>query len=157
MPRLVLQPIAENSIVHGFVDLEEEMGSLSLRVWREDEKLYFEIEDNGRGMTAEEIAEVFHGKERQPEDNYSIGLENVFSRLKLNFKEAAGLEIESEPGHYTRTRIRMPALSRKEEAEKERITGEEKKADKVRKMGKERTTGKGRETEKEEEMKKEGE
>ena len=44
-----------------------------------------------------------------------------------------------------------------EEAEKERITGEEKKADKVRKMGKERTTGKGRETEKEEEMKKEGE
>ena len=46
MPRLVLQPIAENSIVHGFVDMEEEMGSLSLKVWREDERLYFEIEDN---------------------------------------------------------------------------------------------------------------
>ena len=51
------------------------------------------------GMTAREISEVFHGKERKPEDNYSIGLENVFSRLKLNFKEAASLEIESEPGH----------------------------------------------------------
>lgn len=120
MPRLVLQPIAENSIVHGFVDMEEEMGRLSLKVWREDEWLYFEIEDNGKGMTSQEISEVFRGKERKPEDNYSIGLENVFSRLKLNFKEAASLEIESEPGCYTRTRIRIPAISREKEEEMEK-------------------------------------
>lgn len=113
MPRLVLQPIAENSIVHGFVDMEEEIGSLRLRVWREGGSLFFEIEDNGKGMDAEEIAGVFKGKERSPEDNYSIGLENVFSRLKLNFKEEASLEIESEPGRYTRTRIRIPVVGLK--------------------------------------------
>ena len=134
MPRLVLQPIAENSIVHGFVDMEEEMGSLSLRVWREDEKLYFEIEDNGRGMTGEEISEVFHGKERKPEDNYSIGLENVFSRLKLNFKEAASLEIESEPGCYTRTRIMIPVISGEKGEEAGKVRGT-KKEEETKKRG----------------------
>lgn len=113
MPRLVLQPIAENSIVHGFVDMEEEMGRLLLRVWRGEDKLFFELEDNGKGMTREEIASVLVPRERRPEDNYSIGLENVFSRLKLNFKEACSLDIESEPGKYTRTRIVIPAVQSK--------------------------------------------
>ncbi len=159
MPRLVLQPIAENSIVHGFVDMEEEMGSLSLKVWREDERLYFEIEDNGKGMTAREISEVFHGKERKPEDNYSIGLENVFSRLKLNFKEAASLEIESEPGRYTRTRIRIPVISwkRGEEAEKEEKAGKGEEAGKGEKAGKGEEAEKVRGTKKEKETKKRGE
>lgn len=120
MPRLILQPIAENSIVHGFVDLEEEMGRLSLRVWQKDKHLFLELEDNGKGMTDEEIAGLLTRRERRPDDNYSIGVENVFSRLQLNFKDACSMEIESKPGKYTRTKIMIPVIH----ATKKEVEGE---------------------------------
>ncbi|MDO5417683.1 MAG: sensor histidine kinase [Lachnospiraceae bacterium] len=115
MPRLVLQPIVENSIVHGFADMDEEMGHLDIRVRKEGEKLCLEVEDNGCGMTEEEINHILTPKERRADDNYSIGIENVFSRLKLHFKEQCELEMESEPGKYTRTRIRIPAVYQEKE------------------------------------------
>ena len=109
IPRLVLQPVVENSIVHGFSQMEEEIGHLTIRCFLQDGLLCLEVQDNGKGMTPEEISQVLEKKERRPDDNYSIGLENVFSRLKLYFKDACRLEIESQPGGGTVTRIMIPA------------------------------------------------
>lgn len=116
MPRLVLQPIVENSIVHGFADMEEEMGQLIIRVGMEGDKLYLEVWDNGSGMTEESIAGVLERKERSPDDNYSIGIENVCSRLQLHFKEEFHITMKSKPGSYTRTRLVIPAVRKEEES-----------------------------------------
>ncbi|MEG0813532.1 MAG: histidine kinase [Clostridium sp.] len=110
IPRLILQPIVENSIVHGFEDMGEDMGHLELTVYREDTFIYFEIKDNGKGMTAEEVDHLLHPKERAENDNYSIGIENVYNRLKLNFKENCDMKIESELGSYTKTIIKLPII-----------------------------------------------
>lgn len=122
MPRLVLQPVVENSIVHGFADMGEGIGQLIIRVSMEEERfcleeerLCLEVEDNGAGMGPEKIAQILKGKVRRPDDNYSIGIENVFSRLSLHFKEAFQMEMESEPGVYTKTRILIPAEKKQEE------------------------------------------
>ena len=109
MPRLVLQPIVENSIVHGFADMGEDMGRLSIRIGMEEGSLLLEVWDNGAGMEPEEIVKILQGKDRRPDDNYSIGIENVFSRLTLHFKEQCKMEMDSKPGVYTRTRILIPA------------------------------------------------
>lgn len=108
MPRLILQPIVENSIVHGFMDMGEDMGHLHINIWREDSKLYLEVVDNGKGMDAKAIQNVQSPKSREENDNYNIGIDNTFSRLKLYFGEECDLSMESEPGKYTRTRISMP-------------------------------------------------
>lgn len=116
LPRLVLQPVVENSITHGFEELTEELGKIEVSVYQKDGFLSLSVWDNGRGMSREEIDLVLKGRSREKDDNTSIGLENVQARLRLNFGPAAGLELESEPGRFTRTTLRLPlpACTRKE-------------------------------------------
>lgn len=85
------------------------MGRLSIRIGMEEGSLLLEVWDNGAGMEPEEIVKILQGKDRRPDDNYSIGIENVFSRLTLHFKEQCKMEMDSKPGVYTRTRILIPA------------------------------------------------
>lgn len=49
VPPLLIQPYAENAIWHGLLHRTEQGGSLEIRLWRNDDKLYIEIEDNGVG------------------------------------------------------------------------------------------------------------
>lgn len=110
VPRLVLQPLVENSIVHGFTELEEELGLLKITIAKAGEQLCLEVWDNGKGMSQAAIARVFADTSRAKNDNYSIGLENVCSRLRLKFKEHCSFVIESEVGVFTRMIIRLPAV-----------------------------------------------
>ena len=97
--------IAQNSLSAGAglvtltVDEDSGADSLTLRV-----------EDDGRGMTQEEIECLLHPKERLDDDNTSIGIENVLGRLKLNFGEQCAVWMEGRQGCYTRTFLRIPKL-----------------------------------------------
>lgn len=113
VPRLILQPVVENSIVHGFSEAEDEIGQIWLRAAIRDGFLVITVEDNGKGMRKEELGQVL--KEEGPRDGGSIGLFNVNSRLILNFGKDSGLVMESEEGKGTRTVIRIP-VSREEHA-----------------------------------------
>lgn len=108
LPRLLLQPVVENSITHGFTEMEEELGQIDVTARREGDALCLMVRDNGCGMTQEQIAQILHGRARAADDNTSIGLENVLARIRLNFGGKARMEIESEPGQYTQTTIRLP-------------------------------------------------
>lgn len=120
LPRLTLQPILENAITHGFDELTEELGQIEVSVYRREGFLCLSVWDNGRGMTPEEINLVLGERRRKKDDNTSIGLENVQARVKLNFGESARLEIESDPGAFTRVTLRLPlAGCTLAEAEKE--------------------------------------
>ena len=110
MPRLILQPIVENSIVHGLAEKEDDIGHLKISLEEEKESILFTVEDDGRGMTQEEIECLLHPKERLDDDNTSIGIENVLGRLKLNFGEQCAVWMEGRQGCYTRTFLRIPKL-----------------------------------------------
>ena len=103
VPRLILQPIVENSIVHGLAEKEDDIGHLTVRLKASGDSLIFTVEDDGRGMTEEEIRQLLTHRERAEGDNTSIGVENVLSRLKLNFGSRYGIRMESQPGQYTKT------------------------------------------------------
>ncbi len=108
VPRLILQPIVENSIVHGFSGNEEEIGKIIVSAYREKGFLHLIIEDNGKGMTEDEIRRILEGGEMGEDDHTSIGISNVNTRLVLNYGEDCGLALESEKGRFTRTSIRIP-------------------------------------------------
>jgi len=119
LPRLTLQPVVENSITHGFDEMDEELGQIQISVYQTEKFLCLAVWDNGRGMTDEQIELLLGGRARRQDGNSSIGLENVQARLRLNFGEAARIKFESKLQKFTRVTLEIPlrSLSRKEEKE----------------------------------------
>lgn len=115
VPRLILQPLVENSIVHGFNG--EDFGHLVITAKRDNHQLLLKVWDNGQGMTEDKIWKVFHREDQRENDNTSIGLENVIARLKLNFGEECQIEIQSEPEKFTEITLKLP-IAEKEKNEK---------------------------------------
>ncbi|GMQ64715.1 sensor histidine kinase [Vallitalea maricola] len=102
IPKLILQPIVENAIVHGFENIEEK-GMLIIRGYRKDDNLYFEVLDNGIGMNREQIEKALS----KTSDDH-IGLYNVDQRVKLYYGNLSGVNIESKPDIGTKVIIKIP-------------------------------------------------
>ena len=98
IPRLLLQPLVENSVIHGIEPLEEG-GLLKLKaveVRRSGEKgADIVIEDNGLGFDASEF-----------EKKVNIGLSNVRQRLQIAFPDGS-FGLESKPGAGTRIELKI--------------------------------------------------
>lgn len=104
--KITLQPIIENAINHG-LDLLVEEGRIDVQVRQEGEDILFVVQDNGVGMSQEQIRQILR---RGPSDRTGIGIKNVDERLKIYFGTAYGLHITSEPDVGTRVEIRMPRI-----------------------------------------------
>ncbi|QUH29057.1 sensor histidine kinase [Vallitalea guaymasensis] len=102
IPKLILQPIVENAIVHGFENIDEK-GMLIIRGYRKEDNLYFEVLDNGIGMNEEQIEEALS----KTNDDH-IGLYNVDQRVKLYYGSLSGVTIESKPDKGTKVIIKIP-------------------------------------------------
>ena len=112
MPHLVLQPIVENSIIHGILSLKSRRGQISIKGYREGDMLCFSVTDNGKGMTEDEIGHIlFEEKNNQETGRFnSIGVSNINKRLQLLFGSEYGLSISSSVNLYTTVLVRMPAV-----------------------------------------------
>ena len=86
-------------------------GEITLKVWKEEEDLYFSVRDNGLGMTAEQVESLFSDSIHVTSKKGSgIGVKNVNERIKLYFGEEYGLMIHSEPDEGTEITIHLPAV-----------------------------------------------
>jgi two-component system sensor histidine kinase YesM len=102
VPKFFLQPIVENSILHGF-EGRNSGGILSLHAKKQEENIIFTVSDNGKGMvnTVQE-----HLVQKSQEG--SIGLSNVYQRLTLIYGENYTVDLQSEPGIGTCFRLTLP-------------------------------------------------
>jgi two-component system LytT family sensor kinase len=100
VPSMILQPLVENSIKHGFAR-KVGVGSIVIRSRREDGRAVIEIEDDGMGFVLERL--------EQPMSS-GIGLANVRERLRVIYGATYQLTLTSEPGRGTIARIEMPEL-----------------------------------------------
>ena len=103
--KLILQPLIENAIYHGIS--KEEDGAIIIRAFTKDDLMIFEIENNGYGLTKDQIEKIYSNiisKEKKT----GIGIKNVYQRLKLYYSEKADLEIESILDKNTIIRLSFP-------------------------------------------------
>ncbi len=96
IPRLLIQPIVENAILHG-IGKSERYGILTIegeRQWGENKII---IDDNGIGMSPEQLAELQHKISMPMDQEMSCGLWNVHQRLLYQFKDNSGLILSQSP------------------------------------------------------------
>lgn len=105
--RLSLQPIVENAVFHGIKGMGEK-GIVKIRGYDNGKGIVINIEDNGKGMTKEEIDNIILSFQNDDFDKKNIGIKNVDRRLKLIYGKSAGLKIESELGKYTKVSMIIP-------------------------------------------------
>lgn len=102
IPPLILQPLVENAINHG-VKKRKGVGRIVLRVKEEAETFRFEVEDDGAGMTQEQINTILSKTWYQGK---GVGIVNVNKRLLKYYGQ--GLYIESVPGEGTLVYFKVP-------------------------------------------------
>lgn len=115
--KLTLQPILENAINYG-VDPMDDCGEIRVCVRKEGELLVLSVEDNGIGMSEEEVELLLTDNNRVPKHGSGVGLINIHNRLQILFGKEYGLVIESEPDEGTRVSIQIPAILYTEENRK---------------------------------------
>ena len=109
IPRISIQPLVENSIIHGFSGLEKQ-GSIQIHGFKEGHKIIIRISDNGVGGNIEKIKSILAqpGTEHEKEKFSSIGIKNVQERLKLFYGEEYGLFVSDSPSGGVTIEIRIP-------------------------------------------------
>lgn len=112
--KLIVQPLVENAIYHG-MDYMYEEGEIQIRAYRFEDEIYIDVEDNGPGMTEEQISHLRKRKQVTSRSKGSgIGFSNVEERIQLFYGKAYGMEVYSEPDEGTLIRIHIPFQALKE-------------------------------------------
>ena len=99
VPKLILQPIIENSIEHGFrgdVPFLIEIGVYHIR-----DDLVMTVRDNGIGMNRSKLRKIQRLLKEQPEDTTYVGLVNCHRRLQLFYGDYYGITVDSREGKGT--------------------------------------------------------
>lgn len=107
IPKLTLQPLVENSVLHGF-DKSNPNPIIHINGWETRNYLYIVITDNGRGMSGNDLIQLRHSLSDSSGSKDSIGLRNVNQRFKLLFGELFGVNIESIVDIGTEITLHMP-------------------------------------------------
>lgn len=111
IPKMSLQPIVENAIYHGIEEMAEDT-NIYIKGIAEDSDCIIEITDAGKGMTEEQVQELYRKISGEVEasggSGNGIGLKNVQDRIKMTFGERYGIEIASKIGCYTKVMLRLP-------------------------------------------------
>ena len=102
VPRLILQPLVENSIYHG-IRPKGEHGVIRVTVKRQEDFLFLSIYDNGIGMSAHQRELLFSGK-----DSRSFGFQGTIERIRYYYKTEDVFEIHSVEGEYCEIILKQP-------------------------------------------------
>ena len=118
VPRLLLQPLVENAIVHGF---EEEVSnpSIYIQIQNDKGKIIIEIVDNGKGMTDEQLKRINASLDEPLEitedlnadhSQHRVGLRNVSQRLKMTYGSESRLSIKDNDQLGVTIRVEIPKI-----------------------------------------------
>ena len=111
--KLTLQPLVENALYHG-IKTKRAKGMILVTGKMEDDKIYFDVKDNGVGMNKAELASL-RSKILKPckETDSGFGLANVNERIRMNFGLEYGITIHSKQGEGTLVQVVIPARTKK--------------------------------------------
>ena len=112
VPKMVLQPLVENAIIHGVADLEE--GYIKLWAEARDGDLLLSVSDNGRGIAQEVLARL---TQHQDIPGGHLGLNNVDRIIRLYYGAGYGLSAANGEGGGSCVTLRLPMTKGEDRAE----------------------------------------
>jgi len=115
LPKLLLQPIVENAVVHG-VERNTQGGVIRIEGRLKEDRIEILVSDNGSGISAEKLKllnEKFKDKNRikSVDRTQHIGLVNVYERIQLIYGHKSGIVIKSRQGQGTEIVLRLERLN----------------------------------------------
>ena len=126
IPKLTLQPVVENAVLHGILEKDSKSGTIVLTGWMEDGDIVLLISDDGVGIPPEKLRGILAGADGDATDRQipaaatrtpggtNIGIYNTHGRLQILYGTEYGLSYTSEPGRGTDVQIRFPAQKKYE-------------------------------------------
>lgn len=115
IPKLTLQPVVENAIIHGILAKADKEGTIVITGWREGGDILLLISDDGVGIPKDKLPAILTGQRVGNSGGTNIAIYNIHKRLKLLYGENYGLKYFSTQGHGTEVRIKLPASDLQEE------------------------------------------
>ena len=108
IPKLTLQPLIENAIVHGFTK-NTTSPTIYICGKKTQDNIIITVEDNGQGMSNNELDTLCQNLSlgNMLEKN-SIGLRNVNQRFMLNYGSSYGISVESKQNAGTKITLKIP-------------------------------------------------
>ncbi|MEJ9218993.1 sensor histidine kinase [Paenibacillus glucanolyticus] len=107
LPKMAIVTFVENASIHGIEPLKHG-GRIEVLIVREGRSLICTIQDNGAGMSAEQVERICRYLDTEDEMGERIGIQNVIYRLKLYYGSRFRFEIDSSPGQGTRVQLSIP-------------------------------------------------
>lgn len=110
IPKLLLQPIVENSFIHGFKDVHYKK-EINIDVSEDSGVMIITVKDNGCGISGQQLMNITdyrHGYSR------SIGLKNIEERIRILYGQDYGIDVESEWKMGTTVTLRIPLITRQD-------------------------------------------
>lgn len=104
---LLLQPIVENAFVHGLEE-KKEKGTIIVKIYKQEEKIIIEIEDNGIGIEKSRLDKLNKILNNCEDESNSIGMRNVNQRIKIHYGNDYGMKIESKMFVGTSVKVYLP-------------------------------------------------
>ncbi len=106
VPKLILQPIVENSIIYGLADGRQEV-AIEITGFIRNDRLIIEIKDDGPGIKEEVLKNIL--SDSSDKNKFSkVGINNVNHRIRLYCGNEFGIHIETKPGEGTLVRVELP-------------------------------------------------
>ena len=111
IPKMSLQPIIENAIIHGIEELADDT-TIYVKGIAEGDSCSIEITDNGRGMDEEQLQtlrkKISGELKTEGGSGNGIGLKNVQDRIRMAYGDGYGIEVAAMEGCYTKVYVRIP-------------------------------------------------
>ena len=109
IPKLILQPLVENSIYHG-IRMKGEKGTIKISSFLDEDGLHIIVRDTGIGMTQEQIEKVLSPNKTDDPDpfNASFGLWGTIRRIRSYCDSNDIVRIRSEAGEFTEIEFILP-------------------------------------------------
>lgn len=112
IPKLTLQPIVENSILHGILEKDSKTGDVVITGWREKGDVVLLVSDNGVGIPPEKLPTILSAQSAgtNGKSSSNIAVYNVHRRLQLLYGPGYGISYARREGGGTDCSIRLPML-----------------------------------------------
>ena len=120
IPKLTLQPVIENAILHGIMEKKEKKGHIVLTGWFNNDFIELLISDDGIGITRDKLQMILEG-EGKSKRGTNIAIYNTHHRLQVLYGKEYGLFYQSVPGKGTDVSIKLPIKNERNLLEKNNV------------------------------------